>query len=629
MGTQHQPGRFRTTRRLARVLLASGLVLELLYLAGANAFLATQWGRDSLNRRPETLAVSWQRAWSWMPGLLHVRGLEVHGRARRAEWRTTIERGRMVVVLPALLMRHFRILRGQAHGAEIEIRMRPAVAKPRRPGPGRPWRVSLDGLVVDSLRRLRVNDHEIRGAGQAAGWARFQVRGPVALELTTLSFENAVLLDGGETAADALRLDGRLRVEPFVVGEGGARDLLAAVSGVLRLDTEASSLGFLAAYLEGAPWLRLGGSGHLTAEVAVAGGRLAPGSRLALEGPTVTAELFGLRATGEGRLAGVVPAGSTRTELTVQLPRFAVSRQADRAVLLEGENLELLVTNDSNAIDRPAQAIALGLVLPPARVPDLAAWSTYLPEAAGLSLTGGTAEIEAELGYSTARRSGDGWLRLHGRQVEAAFGAVDLRADVVLDGRLSDIQLEEGRIDLAGTSLEIDRVSTREKGRQRDSGWWGRMRLAAGRLALARGGPPATPAQLEGEVTAELRDTGPLLALLEQQLPRLSWLDGVLTVHDVTASTRLRIEGPRISLADLEVSGGRKGRLEILGQLDLAPVDPTGLLFARWGRLSAAVSLAEGERNWKLTRSRRWYDEKVRAYRSPPAAVSPSTQRAR
>ena len=74
------------------------------------------------------------------------------------------------------------------------------------------------------------------------------------------------------------------------------------------------------------------------------------------------------------------------------------------------------------------------------------------------------------------------------------------------------------------------------------------------------------------------------------------------------------------SLADLRVTGGKKGRLEILGQLDLAPQDPSGLFFARWGPLSAAVSLAEGERDWKLTASRRWYDAGAVAYRAARSA---------
>ena len=88
----------------------------------------------------------------------------------------------------------------------------------------------------------------------------------------------------------------------------------------------------------------------------------------------------------------------------------------------------------------------------------------------------------------------------------------------------------------------------------------------------------------------------------------------------------MRIEGPRIYLANLEVTGGKKGRLEILGELDLARQDPSGVFFARWGKLSAAVSLAEGERDWKLTRSRRWYDASALAYRSsrPVGSAGPA-----
>ena len=622
MSSDRQSRRPRLARRLLVAALGLVLGLELLYVAGANGFLSSQWGRRTLNRRPEKMAVSYEKAWTWLPGIVHVRALEIGGRARRADWRARVDSGRMVIMLPALLGRHFHLLRGRAHGAEIEITVLPPPEAPRPPGRRRPWRVSLDGLSLETVRAFRLNDYQLRGVGRATGRAQFEVRGPVALELTSLSFTDSALLDGGEIVADALELRGRLRVDSFVVGEDTVQDLLAALTGAVELDTEASSLGFLAAYLEQAPWLRLGGRGHLTADLEATAGWLAPGSRITLEGPTVETDLFGLHASGEGSLVGLVPEGASHTELTVRLPRYAVSRQADQALLLQGEGLEVVVTSDSNAIDRPAAGLALRVELPPTRVPDLAAYSVYLPAASGLEITGGNAEIEAALSYSAAERSGDGWLRLRGRQVEAAFDQVELRADVLLDSRLAEARLEDGRIELGATRLEIDEVRTVDRGRLRDSGWWGRIRLSEGRLLGGLGDPQADgPAILEARVDAELRDTGPLVALLEQHVPRLAWMDGLLTVHDVEASSRLRIEGPRLSLGDLQVRGGKKGRLEILGQLDLAPEDPTGVFFASWGRLSAAVSLAEGERKWKLTWSRRWYDAAAAAYRARQTAA--------
>ena len=635
LGGNGKPQRFRPIRRVIAVTALTVVAIELLYLAGANGFLHSHWGRETLNRNPEKLAVTWQRAWTWWPGVLHVRDLEIGGKARRAGWSVTIDSGRLVILLPSLLRRHFRLLEGHVQGAEIAMAVLPAPETPRPPGRRRAWRVSLDDVTLEPLRVFRLNDYELRGEGLAAGWAHFQVRGPAELDLTSLAFDDAVLLDTGEIVAESLRLDGRLQVDPFVIGEDKVGDLLAGLTGVIALDAQAASLGFIAAYLERAPWLRLGGSGHLTAAVETTRGWLAPGSRLTLEGPTIEADLFGLRAVGEGRLVGAVPEGSEGTELSVRLPSFAVSRKLDQARLLEGENLEVTVTNDSTAIDRPAQGIELAVELPPANVPDLAAFSFYLPEAAGLELTGGTAQLEASLEYSTTERSGDGRLRLSGHQVAAAFGDVDLRADVLLDTRLADARLEDGHIDLSGTRLEIDEVQTSDRGRLRDSAWWARIELPRGRLVKTLDDLQSAPTRIEAQVSAELRDTGPLVALLQQHAPRLAWMDGLLTVHNVQAGSRVRIQGPRISLADLEVTGGKKGRLEILGELDLVRQDPSGVLFARWGKLSAAVSLAEGERDWKFTRSRQWYDASAEAYRpvrsaGPAAATgSPPTQRAR
>lgn len=606
----------RRVTRLVTIVVGLVVVLELAYLVAANGFLRSDWGHRTLNRKPEKLTISWESAWTWLPGVVHVRALEIKGKARRAEWRTAMDSGRMLIYLPSLLGRHLRVVRGRAFGAEIEVEVLEPPEAPRPPKTKRPWRVSLNGLEVEPLRLFRLNDREIRGGGRAAGWARFEVRGPVEFDLASLAFNNTVVLDRGVIAAEALFFDGKLRMDSFVVGEDTIEDLLAGLTGTILLETEASGLGFLASYLHQVPWLHLGGSGHLTADLEVTNGWIAPGSKLALEGPMIGADLFGLSATGEGRLEGLVPESGSHTELSVRLPRFSVSRQLDGARLLEGSGLEVVVTNDSTAIDRPAEGIELTVEVPPTLVPDLAAFSLYLPEATGLEVVGGVGELEAKLTYSATERSGDGWLRLQGRQVQARFRDVDLRADVRLDSRLSDARLEDGHIDLSGTRLDIDKVRTREKGRLRDSGWWGRIRIPKGKLVKNLGAPESPPAVIEAALTAELRDTGPLVALLEQHVPRLSWIDGLLTVHDVKVSSNVGIRGPRISLGDLEVTGGKKSRLELRGELDLAQKDPSGVFFARWGKLSAAVSLAEGDRNWKLTRSRRWYEKSLTAYRS-------------
>ena len=64
-------------------------------------------------------------------------------------------------------------------------------------------------------------------------------------------------------AADSLALEAVLELGEVTIGETTVADLLAATSGDVELEAEASSLGFLAAYLGRFPWIELGGSGAI------------------------------------------------------------------------------------------------------------------------------------------------------------------------------------------------------------------------------------------------------------------------------------------------------------------------------------------------------------------------------
>ena len=611
-------GKSRTGRWLKRLILSPLFLLvavELLYILVGNAFLQLPAGKRVLNRKPDKLSIQWQTAWTWLPGVVYVEGLQLEGKARRAEWQVAVDRGRLVIWLPSLVAKHFRLIQGRAGGAEIAVRILPPPTEPVTPRRRRRgWRVTLDGMALQPVRSVRVDDYQLAGEGTIAGRAWFQVRGPTRLSLSGVSFERARLLSGEQVAADSVALDAALDIESFVVGDDTLEDLLAGTSGRLRLEADATSLGFLDAYLSRVPWLRIGGGGHLTADLEVSDGWLAPSSEIGLTGPTLSADYFGLRATGDGEVRGRVPENAGHTELRVLLDSYTVRRLADQATLLVGRGLEMVVTNDSTAIDRPAEGIAVAVDLPATQVPDVAALAPYVPAATELRLTGGSAEVQAGLSYSTVDRTGHGSLSLTGESLAGTFRGVSLHSDVTLEAKLNDARLEDGTIDLSGTKLTIDNTIIERRSGARDTGWWGKVQVPDGRLVKKIGGIEL--GTLDCFVTSELRDSGPLLALIEKKVPKLVWFDRLLTVENVEANGRIQLQGPDFQLRDLEVTGGRKSRLELLAELDVEGKASSGVVFARWGKLTAAVSLDEGERDWKLTRSRAWYEEQAERYES-------------
>ena len=92
-------------------------------------------------------------------------------------------------------------------------------------------------------------------------------------------------------------------------------------------------------------------------------------------------------------------------------------------------------------------------------------------------------------------------------------------------------------------------------------------------------------------------------------------------VSDLTVTDR------ELLLSNLQIDGGAKGRVEILADLALEKPNVRGLLFARWAKLSAAVRLGGSDRDWKLTKSRKWFEAERELDRSSSRAVESASER--
>jgi hypothetical protein len=84
----------------------------------------------------------------------------------------------------------------------------------------------------------------------------------------------------------------------------------------------------------------------------------------------------------------------------------------------------------------------------------------------------------------------------------------------------------------------------------------------------------------------------------------------------VRATVGLEVEEATVSLQDLSILGGDE--IEILADLKSNQGERTGVLFARYKSLSAALGLgldSKNEKDWKLIHSRTWYEEQAAAFR--------------
>ncbi len=613
------------------------LALWALYLVGANLFLGTELGARTINRKPEKFLIEWQRAWSIVPGRVEVRGLRIRSQNGVVQWQASLDRAQVPVALHRLMSRSFRATAVQGSGLTFNLRKRldaiesespkraaqlredapeiPGLFNPPSPRPEelpRPpasspgWRIELEDLHVDDVREVWIDSARLTGSGELHADFDLTVRERLELSGSNLRFQNAELELGGDDAAADVGLDLALTIAPLVPGRDSGKRALAFLSGAVTVSGNISGLTALDSLFGGAGWLTTSASGRLDATAIVELGELRPGTRLAIDTDEISVGFAGNQVSGRGTVRSAIAGQEPTLETEIDLDRVELQRVgADRP---HARDAHFRYTGRSSRLqlsDKPFTDLHSRLELEGARVDDLSVYDDYLLSANSIGLSGGPAFLSGHLEASAVDGRASGELSLDATRLRATVGDVRLAGRLALDVRLGSARLDERRYDLSGSVLRLTDVEVREHDRTR-TGWWARVELATAELHQA-----ARPT-LEADVSATLRDSGPVVALIADRKRFLRLFDGLLTVKDVVAKVRVESRPDQLELAALDITGGK---LEVLGDLELAKGSREGLLFLRFGMLSGAVELDGEKRDWKLIRSRAWF-ERRRAERS-------------
>ena len=232
-----------------------------------------------------------------------------------------------------------------------------------------------------------------------------------------------------------------------------------------------------------------------------------------------------------------------------------------------------------------------------ARVPDLRAYNRYLPRQ--MNFEGGSGRLSGDFNIQPGGMAGDGRLQVQASAAHLRIAELAVRSDVAVDLRLQHVDVKGERSVLDGSSVSLRNASFSEPEGQARSGWWATVNLDRARMN-------GEPQQVDGSFRIQTRDVGFLLALFARQRDYPKWMYKAIDDGQVQASGRVQWQQDQLVLDRLKASNQRfelDGRLKLQGSRQRR-----GSLYARWGKLDAALELNDDKRDWHLLRSRAWYD---------------------
>lgn len=388
-------------------------------------------------------------------------------------------------------------------------------------------------------------------------------------------------------------------------GEGNGAN---CVSGEFSMEGSVQRLGFLNAFLPDAHGLQLAGNGQLFAQGAFRNGRLLAPTRLQVNAHQLEVGFLDYLATGRGELTAQLDSAE-HAQLSLGIPRFTLARQGDDQPHLEGRHFALTTQTDrfSEVLASPEPAyFTTRIALPITQVPDFTRYNHYLPEEAGVRLLGGQASLTSEWLLDGLTAEGEINLRAFG--ADLALLDQRLKGDVELHLQLDEGDLDARRFNADDSFLRLENVFRQSAEGRQDAGWWVQLNLDDALLEWR------DPISLTSQLRLGMRDTGLLARLFLARARESGWLGRLLNVHDINGDAQLHIDGERIRLYDLTLTGGP---LLLLADVTLADKQANGALYARIGALGTGVELIDGEPNLKVLQPRRWFERWREAMRFP------------
>jgi hypothetical protein len=619
-------------RRVVFGLAATVAAFETAYvLAGIYLVRSGQVERWT-NKHPEKLRVTFESAWTVVPGVVHFRGLRIVQQGRGSQLEGVVDSGWGTVDLAELPARRVHVLGLRGDGVEFRWRPRPKSAEeaagpvpdslPRLEGlpwelysgppPGAPkakrgWTVVFTGARLDGVREVWIGPRHLRGPGTVRASVTVGGDKRVSIRSVDARFEEASVSIGGRQVYSDLTFRLRGRMDPFLPRETKGLALLPLIHARLEIDGRLpSAAAVLDYYLRSAPWVRFSGGGaRLSARLEVEGGRLKPGGRVELSRTDLRARFAGFTAQGQAtaRLDVEDAVEGPEARVAVRFETYGLLHAENaREPVMRGTGLRIDATSPATIATLPPSDFAGRIELGQAEMPQLTFVNELLPGGTGLRVKDGSARAEGVLDVTDGGRSCNGSLSVKGERLVVDAAGVETSGSVSVSVVVPRGDLLALTLSIDGTRLDLERFNFAAHHEQAGAAdWSGHVAFPEASLYMSRA------LSVAGRVDLRASDTRPFIAFLSARKPMRGWEKRLLSIEEIRGGGRFALSDRTLRVEGFHVAGGKVG---IRVNARLTDKGAFGKVLANYGALSVGIELRGRERALHVLRPAHWYESR-------------------
>ena len=576
-----------TRRSLIIVLLAL-----LAYPVIANIMILTGAAQVLANIKPQKLTMSWESAWTLLPGRFVVSGLEFQSTTPRNQFHLIVDTGKVSVSVFGLLSRTVAITQVQAAGVEVGYAKVTGVNESSSDNARTPWTIKLDNISATGIRKVEiqnltgVDDMTFMGSG-TLDTLKMSIVTKGGLMQVDRAVGSMVINNqtGAKNDGAPLQIDANLSIASHRPRQFKGKEKLQFFTGTVNAKGNFASIGPVSFLPDSELNLTTKGEGDLEAQLNIENGELMPGSQLTFESESLEATFLQFEATGRGIMKASVDSKRNRpVAIQIDLDEFQIAEPNNPAPYLSGSDLNiegkahrfLLYSQKGDGTGALAFNIGQGLV------EDIQHYNKFIPPNAGLRFLSGSAKTRG--GFSIESGVAHGLIEVSGTAVTLSVRDREIEADFHLSANLSEGDWRTRLFRLKDSTIRLEKVQVSSKVKGTAEDWWGEVKIERGDLIWQE------PFDLDAKMRLTMRDVEPLLYMFRDPEKKKSKIDEFLNVKNVDGRMLAQARDEEIHIDPLHIDSDD---LEVISKLSLSRDTANGVLYAKFKKVSAHFQIVD------------------------------------
>jgi len=387
-----------------------------------------------------------------------------------------------------------------------------------------------------------------------------------------------------------------------LLGQAESKELLGSSHGSMQFESNVSSMAWISVLLGGHYQSSTGGKGSLSGELFLEGGLPAPGTAIEARSEALSVSFLDYVSNGDGKITFEVKEGGDDPDWLIEiiLSDAELKRPGEPVAYIQDVDLSLkALIEDVSLEKKEKKQFVLELKIPSAHVTDMSIYNSYLPPDSPLQITGGTAQLGADI--VLRHDDADGWLKLESSQLEALVDGQSITADLLVDIRLVDGVPADMFFDFTGSELFLDNVVVSGENEVFDQeNWSASIKLTRADTVWTR------PLQLKAEADIRMKDSRPVVALIDNQGWRPQWLLNMLTIKDIEGTAELKIANERMVIPYAFMTSDN---IEVGAKGSITQERRDGIVYASYKNLDLVIKISDGKKNPDVIQARKKFDE--------------------